>query len=193
LPRAPASKAAAWSRAEARRFLAAAADAPYWPYWPLAVRLGLRPSELLALRWSSVDLEAGTILIREATPIVAAKRFEGDPKSLSGVRTLDLPADLLTVLRAHKLRQAPLRLALGPAWPDLVCTDADGLAVRYRLLWKIYQHLMEKAGVPHIRLYDLRHTAISIMAESGADMKALGDALEESKEQQIDATDAGAV
>lgn len=164
-----------WSRDQARRFLATAANHMHQPYWLLAVRLGLRPSELLGLRWQSVDLEAGTLAVVEARPIVATRRFAGRPKSPSGVRLLDLPADLIAALRSHKLRQSALRLRQGAAWQDLVVTNHLGAEINYRALWQAFRRLCRRADVPVIRLYDMRHTAISLMAEAGADFKAISE------------------
>jgi integrase len=172
-----ASTAAAWSRDSGRRFLAAAANHTYQPYWTLALRLGLRPSELLGLRWAAVNLDAGTVAVAEARATVANRSYKGAPKSDAGNRVLDMPADLVVHLRAHKARQNAERLALGPVWRgnDLVCCGELGQPIAYRNLTRAFKRVCGVAGVPMIRLYDLRHTAISLMAEAGADIKAISE------------------
>jgi integrase len=56
-----------------------------------------------------------------------------------------------------------------------VCTGELGQPIGYRNLTRAFKRLCEVAGVKEIRLYDLRHTAISLMAESGADIKAISE------------------
>ncbi|HLJ80671.1 MAG TPA: site-specific integrase, partial [Ktedonobacterales bacterium] len=80
----------AWSVEEARRFLEAAAEHPYQPFWILAVCTGMRPSELVALTWADVDLAAGTLTIRAGRPTVGNMQYDGGPKSKAGRRTLML-------------------------------------------------------------------------------------------------------
>jgi integrase len=177
VPPQPPSRAASWTAAECRAFLAAAAAQAYHPYWLLACRLALRPCELLGLRWRSVDLEAGTLRVVEGRATVVHDAFEGPPKSPSGRRTLDLPADVLAALRAHKAAQNEARLRCGPCWREhgLVVAGALGQPIDHRNLTTAFKALIRAAGVRDIRLYDLRHTAISLMAEAGADFKAVSE------------------
>ena len=167
----------AWSKEEARAFLTAAAGYVYHPYWLLAVRLALRPSELLGLRWQAVDLDAGTLSVEEGRATVRNSAFEGGTKSAAGQRKLDLPADVVGVLKAHKVAQNRLRLKVGPAWEDhnLVCAGEEGQFIRHNNLTRAFKRLCKLSGVKAIRLYDLRHTAISLMAEAGADFKAISE------------------
>ena len=74
----------------------------------------MRPSELLALRWSALDLEPGTLSVTDAFPSVMDRRFEGPPKSRAGTRALKLDPALVTVLRTHHTRQIERRVLLGP-------------------------------------------------------------------------------
>jgi integrase len=111
-----ASCATAWSGEEARRFytavLAERTYDTYHPYLPLALRLGLRPSELLGLRWDAVDFEGGTLTVREGRATVGKASFDGGPKSDAGKRTLDLPPDLVALLRPTR----PTRMSTGWRW-----------------------------------------------------------------------------
>jgi integrase len=175
-PKGP-SKAAAWTGEEVRSFLAATADHSYHPYWPLALRLGLRPSELLGLHWDSVDLDAGTLAVCEGRATVGNASYEGAPKSDAGNRSLDLPADLVAMLRAHRAYQKARRLEMGDLWREhsLVCAGELGQPVSHRNLTRAFKRLCAVASVRPIRLYDLRHTAISAMAAAGADIKAISE------------------
>jgi integrase len=171
------SAAAAWTGDEARRFLAVSEGHAYEPYWSLALRLAMRPCELVGLRWDAVDFEARTLTVKEGLATVSSVRFEGGPKSEAGNRTLDLPADLVALLKAHRARQRARRLELGALWREnnLVCTNDVGEPICHRTLTRAFKRLSARAGARDIRLYDLRHTAISAMAERGADIKAISE------------------
>jgi integrase len=90
---------------------------------------GLRRSEVLGLRWSDVDLDAGTVSVAQGRVVVAGQgTATGDPKSKRSRRALPMPADVLTALRAFKVQQASERLALGERYPDtgFVSVNEDG-------------------------------------------------------------------
>jgi integrase len=73
-------------------------------------------------------------------------------------------------LRQHRARQLQLRLAAGTDWSDedLVFTDAVGRALRgNHILQRQFAPLLQRAGLPSIRLHDLRHTAASLLAHQG--------------------------
>lgn len=178
-PPVPKSRAQAWSTEQARRFLAYAARESYHPYWPIALHSGLRPSEVLALKWPALDLEAGTLSVVEAYPTVAGKHHEGPPKSDAGHRTIRLDPAVIGLLRAHRVAQKERRLLLGEGWHDhnLVCASEVGTPVELTNISRRFRQLCERAGVPRIRMYDLRHTATSIMIASGADLKAASEVL----------------
>lgn len=68
------------------------------------------------------------------------------------------------------MRQLEQRLAVGDAWydADLVLTDATERALpSNHILQRQFVPLLKRAGLPSIRLHDLRHTAASILAQQG--------------------------
>ena len=77
----------------------------------------MRRGELCGLRWSDVDLEAGTLSITTNRVLVDGVPVEGNPKSGSG-RRVDLDAGTVAVLRRWRARQLEERMAWGPAWVD---------------------------------------------------------------------------
>jgi len=127
------------TREEARRLLAAAGQRRNAARWVLALATGLRQGEALALAWPNVDLEAGTIAIRQALtraryahgcgrpptcgkrPVACPQRSGHGPeladvKSRAGKRLVTLPAPLVEALRAQRTAQIQERLAAGSAW-----------------------------------------------------------------------------
>ena len=170
----------AWSVEETRRFLPVAAKDSYSPFWHLAAYLGLRPSEIIGLRWDAVDLDAGSLRVERARPSACGKMFDSDTtKSPSGKRTLAMTPPLVLRLRIHRTAQKEQRLAMGERWRehDLVCTTQVGTPLDQRALNRHFEQLCAGAGVSRIRVYDLRHTATSLMIDAGADLKAASEAL----------------
>jgi integrase len=170
----------AWTAEEARRFLAVAAEDPYSPFWHIGAYLGLRPSEIAGLRWDALDLDAGSLRVERARPSACGKTFASeDTKSPSGKRTLALPPGLVLRLRTHRTAQKERRLMMGERWQEhgLVCTSEVGTALDQRAVERRFVRLCTTAGVPRIRVYDLRHTATSLMIDGGADLKAASEAL----------------
>ncbi len=69
----------------------------------LAFATGARRGELCALRWSDVDLEAGTVTVRRSLGLVGSELLEGPTKTRK-VRTIQLDSLSLALLETHKAR-----------------------------------------------------------------------------------------
>lgn len=127
----------------------------------LALRLGLRRGELLGLRWRDVDLDAGVLHVRQQV------NHEGQvttPKSKKARRDLPLTADLVTMLREHKLR-------LGQLGGTYVFPDEHGQHRKPRALDKHFERATARAKIEGFTLHDLRHTAITRWREAGIDLE----------------------
>ena len=111
------------------------------------------------MRWADVDLDAGTITVAQGRVVVGGGTVTGAPKSMRSGRTLPMPRDVLSALRTFKTRQAEEHLALGGGWPDtgLVAVNADGSPIRPETYSKAFAAHCAAAGVPVIRLHDVRH------------------------------------
>ncbi|MCI0385096.1 site-specific integrase [Streptomyces sp. CNQ085] len=143
------------------------------PRWRLLVLLGafatLRPEELAALRRNDVDLEAGTLRIRQAAPeLTSGQRVTGDPKSAAGKRTLILPGFLHKDLRRHVEWFAQKE-------PDgLLFVGPQGGLFRRSTFGRTWRRARTVVGMPEgFRFYDLRHTGNQLAAETGATLKDL--------------------
>ena len=86
--------------------------------WYLALS-GLRRGEIAGLRWSDIDLDAGTVTIaRNRVQVGADTVVENEPKTQSSRRTLPLDDGLVSVLKRASARYAQEKLALGAAHAD---------------------------------------------------------------------------
>ena len=95
------------------------------------------------------------------------------PKTDDSQRTVALDAGTVAALKAHRQRQAADRLAAGPGWTDtgLVFTREDGTALHPAAVTDRFHDLLDDAGLPPVRLHDLRHGAATLALAAGTDLK----------------------
>jgi integrase len=130
--------------------------------WRLWVRLlaytGCRIGEFVALRWSDVDLDAGTLTIER-------RLYRGGydvPKSAYGRRTLPLTRELVVDLKRHRL--ASRFSANG----DPVFAGATGQPVQAPNLGRrVFKPAAARAGVSWAGFHTLRHTCGTLLARKG--------------------------
>ncbi|BDP42586.1 site-specific integrase [Deinococcus aetherius] len=150
---------------ETQVFLAQARTHRLGVVFEVAVATGLRRGELCGLRWAFVDLELGTIQVRENLPVVGGRPTPGPLKTKTSLRDVPLAPETLALLQAHRARQIEERAALGlPFDPEgHVFTRPDGSRLNPDHLTKLTQTIARQAGLGSVRLHDLRHTNTSLL------------------------------
>ena len=138
----------------------------------VASLLGLRRGELIALRWDDVDLEARTLAVRRTGTRIGGMYVEGPPKSARSRRTIVVPELLSDELRRHSALIAEERLGLGPHWQDegRVFPGASGGPIGATTIRKTLNRALAGAGLPHMRIHDLRHTAATVLLIGGGSL-----------------------
>jgi integrase len=146
--------------------------------------LGLRPGEVLGMRWSDVDIDGDQPHVRIAMQL---QRLTGDGLQLVALKTrrskrpIVLPAFIVRELRAHRRRQNTDRLALGPRWmggdEQLVFTNSFGGAIEPRTYAKFLASACVAAGLGHRNPHALRHAAATIMLAEGVPLEVVSDVL----------------
>ena len=164
-----------WTKDEVLKALAVSKGTGIELFLHLALFLGLRKGEILALRWGDVRLDEGFIEItktRSHRRVISEdgelhhRHIESPPKTVAGLRRLPLSAPLLVALMNEKERQQ----ALGrPCDEDqILLRGAKGQPLAPSSLTKAYNAFCEANSLRRIRIHDLRHTAIVQALEGGA-------------------------
>jgi integrase len=139
----------------------------YQTLFQTAALTGARHDELLALMWSDIDFDVGTVTIRRSLSWAKANKDDNTeprffpPKTKAGRRTIDLPPELLHVLKVWKLQCPPGEL-------DLVFPTPEGKpAHRSNVLrWGLYPAL-KRAELRRVHMHSLRHSFASSLIMAG--------------------------
>jgi len=149
-----------WSPVEASQFLKYCADhdEPLTNLFELIIGTGMRKGEALALHWTDVHLDEHVLFVRQtlsnvnnSTPVFTT------PKTKSSLAWVGLSNRVTAALQNQAERQ-----------PDraLVFTRRGGQPLRPEYVLHRFHKLTEQAGLPRIRVHDLRHFAATTMLSS---------------------------
>ena len=167
-----------WTPEQTGAFLDSAGADPLYALYHLIALRGLRRGEAVGLSWSDVDLDGGSMLIREQVVQLGWRTLRTAPKAGSE-RVLALDTGTVEVLRAQRRRQrAELAfLGLNPDDVTAVFTRADGEPVHPDYVTRHFARLIRAAGLPPIRVHDLRHGAATLALASGVALKVVQEML----------------
>src|SRR5262249_32866691 len=151
---------------------------PLEALYVVAITTGMRLGELLALRWSDVDLAAAHLQVR-STLHWYERVFEfAEPKTMHSWRNVALSREAVRALDMQERLQREARSLAGKAWHDfdLVFPDAVGRPLRgTNVLQPYFTPALARAGLPPIRFHDLRHTAATLMLLKGIHPKVVSE------------------
>ena len=170
---------AVWTAKQTGQFLDAASSERLYPLFHVIAYRGLRRGEAVGLRWEDVDLDRAQMRIRQQVVQLGWETQIGEPKSASGARPVSLDANTVQVLREWRAEQQRERQAMGDAWHNtgFVFTDIDGAGLHPDVATDTFQRIARGAGLPPIRLHDLRHTSASLALAAGVPMKVVSELL----------------
>lgn len=124
-----------------------------------------------------LNLDAATLAIEATRVVVDGKPVDSDGKSDSGWRVISLDAFTTSALRTYVAMLDEERTAFGADYPDhgmLMCFE-DGRCLHPDTITRRFNRLVDRAGVPRIRLHDVRHTYATLAMDSGIDPKIVSD------------------
>lgn len=168
-----------WTVDLVRQFLAATAGTPYYPLWLLALGTGMRRGELLGLRWQDVDLDRGILFVRASLTQLPGGLVLQEPKTPHSRRVIALPHSCVITLHDHaaRQRQAYERVQLGWSPGSFVFATAGAAPYQPEQVTRAFKLQADRAGLPPIRFYDLRHSHASLLLAEGTHSKIISERL----------------
>jgi integrase len=163
-----------WTAAQAVAFLdyAHRADDPLTDLFEVIIGTGLRRGEALALRWPDIDLGARALFIhptRGTLSDVGGKLMFTAPKTKGSAAGVGLSTRVVAAFERQAVRQAVGRAEWAECYEnhDLVFARVNGAPLRPDWVLDRFHELTEQAGLPRVRLHDLRHLAATLMLTAG--------------------------
>lgn len=147
---------------QAATFLAACQGHPLGDLFTVLLGMGLRRSEALGLQWGDVDSAAGTLTVQRSAQIRPGGGLVMEAtKSKASRRTLRMPAFVAEAIERQRRR------AIGAPLSAPVFTLPSGDPILPNYATHALPPFLKAAGLPHIRLHDLRHSTATLLLERG--------------------------
>ena len=131
------------------------------PMFMLALTAGLRQGELIALKWSDLDIENWTLTIAENRAVVRRELVEYG----SQTRTIALTPEVIDLLIMEHDKH--------PSSPLMFMHPATLKPYSPQMVRRMHDEIIKEAGIDHIRYVDLRHTCAILALKNGMDTKEL--------------------
>jgi integrase len=154
-------------------FLKAAKSDRLFPFYLTALDSGARPGELFALLWTDVDLEGRYLTVSKSLEEISGILRVKEVKTAKSRRRIDLSADTVTALAEHRKAM----LAEGHIAGPVFCDTRGGYLRISNLRRNSFLPILAKAGLPRVRLYDLRHTCATLLLLADVSAKVVSERL----------------
>jgi integrase len=145
-----------------------------------ALLTGMRPEEFLSIQWRDLSFERKTVQVRRALVRHKGSWSFEEPKTPRSRRTIVLPASLVHKLVLHKQTQTFAKLKAMNLWEDhdLVFCGMFGTPLSIpNITYRYFRPILEAAGLPRIRLYDLRHSHATLLLTAEEHPKVVSERL----------------
>lgn len=146
---------------EMEDYLDAAERLGYLPMFMLALTTGLHQGELIALKWSDLDVKDRTLNISEQRSVERRELIEYG----SETRTITLASEVVDLLIMEHAKH--------PNSPLMFMHPATQRPYSPQMVRRMHNEIIKEAGLDHIRFTDLRHTCAVLSLRNGMETKEL--------------------
>ena len=148
------------------------ADSLY-PLIYITLIFGLRRSEVLGLKWDSVDFEKNIFTIKHTVVHIETVVEKDTTKTDSSYRSFPLTQEARSIFIDLKAREEKNRHLFGKDYTDndYIFKWENGKTYRPDYVTRRFSQLLEMVGLPHIRFHDLRHSCASLLISNGFNLK----------------------
>jgi len=184
LPRWTRKEMRALDQNEVQRFLTCARPSRFYYFYYLAIITGMRLGELMGLKWMDIDFQNMTISVcRQAQDIRGRGIIFSTPKTHSGIRKIRIQQHTLDALLQQKELIQQFKENAKHKWVenDLVFPTIIGTPLVSHHLRTDFKNRLAQAGLPRIRLHDLRHTAATLLINNNVPIIVISKILGHSK------------
>jgi integrase len=173
VPRLDSSEVRPLDAGQVAAFLAAAAGHRLYALFVLALDSGARIGELTALTWDDLDWARAELSITKSLEQKGKDRQAKAPKTAAGRRRITLTPTTMIVLREHRERMQ----AEGHGGPIMFPTLTGKPYRQGNITEDHFAPLLRRAGLPHFRFHDLRHTCATLLLQAGVNIKVISERL----------------
>ena len=155
------------------QFFQAIRDEPLYPLLKITAIYGLRRSEVLGLKWDSIDFDAGTLTIRHTVSKVTKAVEKDKTKNATSYRSFPLTEEARSIFQAAQAAERENRRLCGRQYQEneYVFKWDDGRPYSPDYITQKFPALLKAHGMPHIRLHELRHSCASLLINAGFTLK----------------------
>lgn len=162
-----------YASGQMRDLFKAIENEPLAPLIIVTAVYGLRRSELLGLKWDSLDFRNKQVVIKHVVCRCSKIVEKDDTKTDDSYRTYPMTPELEAIFIRAKEKETKNRKLFGDRYQEneYVFKWDDGHPYSPDYITKTFHKILSRHGMPDIRLHDLRHSCASILLESGHNLK----------------------
>ncbi|SHK42382.1 tyrosine-type recombinase/integrase [Desulforamulus aeronauticus] len=134
----------------------------HYPIILILLVTGMRLGEVLGLKWKDVNFTKNAITIQRSVNI-RKRTVKDEPKTMNSLRTIILDQETMNLLKEIKGTKKVQTISIN----NSLIFQENGKPISSSAVRNTFNRMLNKSGLPHMRVHDLRHTAVSIMLDSG--------------------------
>ena len=154
-----------YSARQLQELFEAIKNEPLYPLVRITALYGLRRSELLGLKWDSVDFDEKRLTIQHTVSKVTSIVAKDKTKTASSFRSFPLTSEAQSIFMDEKVKELENQQLFGKAYQknDYIFKWDDGHPYSPDYVSQTFAKLLKKHNLPHIRFHELRHSCASLL------------------------------